>query len=339
MSSMVKKERIHSIQVYRCILSYFVVLVHTGVDLTSPGHRWWGGIVEISMPLFFIISGYFLYTEKEEQLPALLQKRLAAMAKMTVSALCGYYVILWIANALQGDLANYWQSYCTPSVLVLLFVFNIPQICQPLWFMISMCYALVLFYFAAKYRKLRVLKKLIPLFLVINLVLSGELNQVLPVQFDGVYARYFLFFAVPFLLIGMLIRKHKTKLEALFSKPLTIGLCLLFTVLSAVEAEIIGTQALLIFEIPAAVCFFLLALQYPQFGRGTVWEQIGTRNSFHIYIMHRIIVLAYWKVEPWIPLPQLPTKVLASLGIFFFCVLLSECYIRIKGRVRRDEKS
>lgn len=335
MSSLVKKERNRLIQVYRCILSFEVVLVHTGVDLISPGHKWIWALIEISMPLFFIISGYFLYTDQEQKMLSTLRRRMHAMIQLSVTAIVAYYLILLVANALQGDMANYYQSYCRPRVIVDLFLFNIPQICQPLWFLVSMSYALVLMYVMMRLRKLEILYRFVPLLLIINLILSGELNRILPVQFDGFYARYFLFFATPFLLIGMLIHRHQEKILSSFSNSHIMGLCLLFCILSGIEGELIGTNALLVFEIPAAIFWFLLALKNPNVGKNSVWERIGTRNSLHIYVMHRIFVLFVWKLEPYSPLPVTATKLIECVFIFVGCIFLSECYLCSKERMMK----
>lgn len=333
MISVVQKERNHFIQVYRCLLSLMVVFVHTGVDLVTPGHRWIGAIIEISMPLFFIISGYFLYAPEEGKMLSILRRRAFSMIKLTLTAIVAYYLILWLANALQGDLQNYYHSYCSLIAVVDLIVFNIPQICQPLWFLVSMSYALLMIYIVVRFRKLEILCQLIPVLLMINLLLSGELNWIFPVQFDGFYARYFLFFAVPFLLIGFLIHKHQEKIISTLSLSCTAGLCLLFCILSGIEGELIGTHALLVFEIPAAIFFFILALEYPNAGKDSIWERIGTRNSLHIYIVHRIFVLFFWKIEPYSPLTEEATKLVACVSIFAGCILLSECYLHFKERV------
>lgn len=322
-----KDNRNHFIEVFRCFLSFVVVLTHVGLQMEAPGRKWIWSMIETSMPLFFMISGYFLYSPDKERVLAGLKKRAVKMAKLTAGTISAYYVILLIMNYLTHDMETYLNNYCTPRVFFNMIFVNIPEICQPMWFLISMTYALAFMYLAAKKGWLDTLCRFVPVLLLINLILSGEFNRLLPYQFDGFYARFFLFFAMPFMLIGYMIRRHQEKILAVFTPAKVICLIIVCEILSGLEAELINVNPLLFFMIPSSIFTLILALHFPQIGKGTVMERIGTRNSLHIYLVHRILILGIWKLPIYGYLPDDLMCFITAAIIFTISILLSESYL------------
>ncbi|MBR7044827.1 MAG: acyltransferase [Lachnospiraceae bacterium] len=338
MTDVKKDNRNHLIEVYRCILSFLVVLTHCGLQMEAPGRRWIWSMIETSMPLFFMISGYFLYSPDESRVLKGLKKRAVKMAKLTAGTIGAYYVILFIMNYLTHDMETYLNNYCTPKVFFNMIFVNIPEICQPMWFLISMTYALAFMYLAAKKGLLDILCRCVPVLLAVNLLLSGNFNRFLPVQFDGFYARFFLFFAMPFLLMGYMVHRHQEKILSSVSPGKVICIILLTEMISGIEAELIGVNPLLLFMIPSAFFTLILALHFPQIGKGSIMEKIGTRNSLHIYLIHRILILGIWKLPIYGYLPDDLIRILSAVIIFTAAVILSESYLYVTERMKGRRK-
>ena len=128
-------------------------------------------------------------------------------------------------------------------------------------------------------------------------VVARTVNKALwPAAYDVTYYRSFLLYAVPFMLLGILLAKYREPLIRRFSSRTVIvlaamGCCLQF-------AEYALTRQSLDFyfgSILYATSLFLLGLKYPEGGDRGIWNVlrfIGQRLSMQIYLVHMLCIEA-----------------------------------------------
>lgn len=321
------KEKNYLIEFYRGIISLLVIHNHLWPEQNALYYLVWG-CTGTTMALFFMISGYFLYSENAKSMPGRLKKRIRKQFLLTVEALAFYYIIKLVPMALSGNLSGYAEKYLAPPVLLKLLFPNSTIICGPMWFMVSLLYTMILIYVLIRLDLLDKAAYLVPVLLVICLGLSGEFGHLLPAV-ETEYARFFLIHGFPLVMTGYLIHKHEKvllrKLGPYIKLPLLAVLSLSVTLVSSH----VGINPLTFFAILLGAAFLLYALLHPDLAKDSPVAEIGTKDSLHIYLMHWCITSPAVSLMQRLHLTHWIMPYLAAPVIWLFCVLLSRIYIRV----------
>lgn len=166
-----------------------VVLIHSQFlfkDIVFP-------LLRIAVPIFFMISGYFIYDENY------------AGQKINRSIKSIFSIFIW-SNLLfllfkeVFSIAHHAIYVPDTNELLKFIVFNEDPFGWHLWYIGAYLYLLVIVRFINKHNKWTLLFKSIPVLLIVHLALSYA-------GVDRIYYRNFLLMGLPFFSIGAYIRK------------------------------------------------------------------------------------------------------------------------------------
>ena len=265
--------RNYSIDSLKMICAILVVLIHSQFlfkDIVFP-------LLRIAVPIFFMISGYFIYDENNAGL------------KINRSIKSIFSIFIW-SNILflffkeVFSVAHHAVYVPDTNELIKFIVFNEDPFGWHLWYIGAYLYLLVIVRFINKHNKWTLLFKSIPVLLIVHLALSYS-------GVDRIYYRNFLLMGLPFFSIGAYIRKTNIQ-------PVSSGnsyFCILvFAIASIAEKQLTS----LISEIYVSTIFLSILI----FKCFVSWKQTtpsilswgGKEFSLDIYIFHGLFVLYFF---------------------------------------------
>lgn len=279
----VNNQEIHSLYVLRALCALLVVIIHTP-------HEWIGEALRpfllIAVPVFFLLSGYFLYHADESRMA----QRAASSAKKLFLISVGLNLLYWFIRFLLDN-----EPYFAGAIDIFWTIALGRSIQSVMWFLTDLATSMLLIFLLCKFRLVRYLWLslfIIPLQLLLTTYSSiGLLNE--PSE------RLLLFYhilpnALPYFWLAFFIRKHIHRLrEAKWLEPIVVFLAILAygewyysttNELGKITLENILTA-------PLAVGLVVLALKYPSFGKGSLVADIGKYHSANIYYYHMIFVM------------------------------------------------
>ncbi|RKM57303.1 hypothetical protein D6853_04625 [Butyrivibrio sp. X503] len=336
-----KKENrfLYLISFIACML---VIVIHT----RFPGN--FGLAIEAisrsAVPFFFVLSGRYLLRDGDESVLDIRKKcgkYWIRLLKITASVYVVYFVFSLLVHIYLGDSVKEWllSKYSLKEcILFLLFntstvVYDSVYVFDHLWFLFALLYTVGLIYIFA--RVLRKWYKVLIAFLIFMLYFGEALQTFYPIRpFDisittWYILRNWLFFGLPFVLIGILLadifRKkrlkygddylnvmtlHKTK----FILMIAAGL-----VMSVAETFVFGKKEIYIGSLLVVIGVFLLS--ECKIHAGDHLYKIGKKSSNYIYYYHVLVIavvdrLSYAEVIPY------PTMWLKPLLIMAICLIM-----------------
>lgn len=286
------KGSISSLYVLKALCAFFVVASHAPLAAMPMF------FIDLGVPCFFMISGYFLYSPDLEQVKKRAIKG-ARKALLLVALLTPIYFLVDPVDISQTTL---------PLALRWIFVSIPNKYGAPLWYLVSLFWGLLafcLYIHAFKGRGIHWLISLTTLGLII-----GRYRFVWDNSAESSYFVFnFVNYALPCLSIGYLARKYETSLASHraidYAVYLSIALCIEKSFLGYFSDGLssIGPHIL---TFPTAFAWFWVALQHKDFGQSSFVETIGKDHSARIYYWHMLIVLAFTLLEQYV-----------SSGIFY----------------------
>lgn len=269
---------VNSLYVAKCIAAFLVVCCHASMgpidDFIAP-------ISMAAVPLFFLISGYFLYSESVERSYERARRALSHVLPLVLVVNLVYY--LWLLP-LNGNVVNstakLWQLLWQGGLLS-----------GHLWYLTALLQGLLVVALLLRLGWSWLLPYLTPLALLS--LLGGHytwlLTDVAQDYYWPVYTSWC--YAIPYLALGYTLGRHRERLlrwrwewVLLLSLPAVL-----------VEAALLeryigwGDGAYLLGTLLAASAL-LTSLRYPDLGRGSLAAWIGARYSGSIYYFHLLVV-------------------------------------------------
>lgn len=258
------------------------------------------------VPMFFMISGFYLYQGNLEQEVSKTPKKIWRTAKITGIALVLYYLFLIIRTVFVGDSVKEVLGKLNLKTLAKLLIFNNTDFTGAghLWFMLALLYAYITFWIFGKTGKV---KLLYPCVIISFLgrgflaALADDHHLLISYWFNG-----FLFF-----FLGYWIRQKHEWIASIRSKWLMViaFLGIVFPLLAdllKIKVPYVNVFEYLI--LLSAIALFLMAQKYPSFGKGSIFCKIGEKYSMNVYLYHFFVRDAMTAVERkfdgWRLLPQ-----------------------------------
>lgn len=282
-------KRINSIDILRMIAAFAVVLIHGYGE-----NAYVNAVSRFSVPLFFMISGYFYCVSKEKK-----KCRIKKIFVLTVIVNIAILCFAFFTNFRNEKAVSFLTETFTLENFVKLVFFNqstYGDLGGHLWFLSALLYCMIVDYFVSGFfnkRRKCLVAVIIVLFLGYFIVEK--------VGNSNIYMRNFLFFGLPYFWIGKIFKDidiTKIKIKN-FSLVLFI---ILFSVLILAEKYMLITYFNLNSARDQYMCtlflslsIFTLALKNPLENPGKILDFIasaGRKCSLGIYIIHPI-VLAY----------------------------------------------
>lgn len=277
------QHRTESFDILKFILAFLVVVIHTGFSGYIGGSIL--AFARVAVPLFFMITGYYIPTMNTNKFG----KHLKKILFLTITSTLFYLLISYIKSFCGTEVSTDWvaEKFNFKSICIWI-LFNESPYSGHLWYFYALLYVFLILYIFRRLKNIDCLYKILPILFLCNYLLS----------FASIfYYRNFLFTGLPYVLLGCLLRKHEEHLLNLFPKSsfLTI-VFILFTLGLGFELLIYNWLGLstyrdhYLFTLPMVVCIFLLVLQHPHYGAGSYIALIGRKYSAYIYILHPFFI-------------------------------------------------
>lgn len=282
------KHEVYSLTFLKGICATLVVLIHThmiGKVALIPFYR-------CAVPLFFMVSGYFLMGGGEwrrEKIGRYVKKVLLIWAMADIV----YFLFTQFVFTEYKVIHNSTDLFYTLGMEV---VFG-GQFCYPLWYVTSYIWVLVILRFW-RCRRSKFNFCIIVLLLLAN-VLLGTYRFLLP--FDITNKPYisdnFLTSALPFVMLGGFLKPYiQTTINKRFMSVTLWGCLFILCYAELAFLYFMDSReggVFLTTPILSAFIFILLA-SHPDLGKGSRISMIGKKYSLNIYLFH---VLVIWTVN------------------------------------------
>lgn len=307
----------------KCICAFLVVQIHT----LSPLRTFILPICKLAVPIFFLITGYFLTDSKGNIDIKRLNRGIVKVLKITGIAQFVYLSYYLLSSSLVAhqnilDLILRWDLWI--NVFFIGDVFGIH-----LWYLTAYILAALLLLALIKIR----LFVIIPWFALTGITMGILLGKYAPLFMDKDlgYAinRNFLTMAFPMFVIGLLIRRHEHYLRKFKYWPISTLVCIFilyaeYAFISRIPSFSNHSGDMIIMTIPAAICLFMFFIISKKFNFKSAYY-IGRNLSLNVYIYHIIILdLLIRFVFPHIGF-------YSSLLVFSYAVLLAYIIDLIKN--------
>ena len=272
------------LNVWKGIAAFFVVFIHC--SFPSPVGGMMNGLARWAVPMFFLISGYFSYGKGADTV----KRRICRTFGLFVLANGIYFlwklVTLWSEGILTVPVV---QSWFAAEPLFKWLVWNQSPFMGHLWFLGALLYCYLFYALLVRKGWEERFYLLIPLCLAGNLLL-GVVLPVLGQETSFLHVRNFWLTGLPFFLWGHWFARQ----EGQGKLRIRAGYCLAGIAagagLSMVEMLLSGGAELYLGSILIAAGLFLLALRHPDWGKESLLERIGARDSLHIYLWQMILI-------------------------------------------------
>lgn len=301
---------------------------------------------------FFIFCGFFVLAPNPEMRMEKLKRAVKGSWLFFLVLLAVYFAINVAFMAYDGSLRVLFSvEYFRLSTIFDFLVWNVWQfpVGSSIWFIQSLAYSYLFFYLA---EKLRLSKIYVPLLivLVVFMLLSGEFSRLVGFPYLGY--RYIpggtLTKALPFMLIGMIIRKYVNKFESI---PRIIYVILFLVGIACAVGEFLLLQKLgLLVYTGNAVGYAIMAISVCLFA---VSEPVRTQNFLtnhgksyarRMYALCQPVYFILWFIVRLVDESRLSTiSQFGSIIVFGICFVIAyltgvvkyELAIK-KGRLERN---
>lgn len=207
----VKTENLQMIDIMKFISAMLVITIHSNPLTGICGYVLGGIIARIAVPFFFISSGYILYTKLKED---------TTYIKNYVKRLTVLYTV-WYGIYLVWRIVFEFNEFKVKDLILLIREYLFSGYYQ-LWYLPSLIISSLFIYLFIKRDKVRYLVFISIILLLVCIVgdsYSGIVNIKLVNKFISLYEIIFgttkvgICFAVPFLTIGILIKKYNVNIN------------------------------------------------------------------------------------------------------------------------------
>jgi surface polysaccharide O-acyltransferase-like enzyme len=314
-----------SIDIGRLIGAFLVVCLHTKFPNPTIG-AFVGDFAKIAVPFFFMVSGFYLYNEQKELIIEKIKKSIIKVFWIIIEVGIVYTLLRIIKSYIfKIDISN--QNFD----LVPFILYNDCNFTEHLWYLFAFIYVLIILLLIYKLDLSKYLIYLLPLLIIVHIVFSIWSRTT--IVNAGWYELNWLVAGMPYVIIGILVKKHFTTFKTIKSKNLIFVICFLIICLY-VEHFIFkrffgrGPGVISVFLL-AVSSFVYLSLNYRVVN--VKWENrlanLGLKNSLNIYLYHVL-------VREVLSLSNMDLTINNSIVIFILSLFLSILINSIKQSLK-----
>jgi len=313
-----------AIDLLKLISALFIVVVHSSYP--SDFGFAMNAIARFSVPIFFMITGYYVVQSEDKE--GCLKKQIIKLAKYYV-----FYEFLYVFYAfclalVQHDLHNFKVAF----LLTLKNFFISPVVGIHLWYVVNVIWVLVIISIFRKFSQLTYLFAGSILLHVAGILLSHLSVQLLHWELPLAYTRNFLFFGLFYVMLGYFLQRvdiEKLKKYRVWLLLVGVGMAiaqsgeryLWTTVFHSVFADYYFTT------IVASIALFLFALCCEV--KNKTIAKIS-RYSMPIYFLHIFVIQLLW-LFCYNATAQMRGSILGNTAyILLVCVLSGGLYALVK---------
>ena len=267
---------ISSLYVAKAFAALLVVIGHTPMGIVQ---EWIYPLTLSAVPIFFLISGYFLYSPDESKSAERAWHSIKKIVPIFLIVTLIYWLMI-LPN--HGNTVRSWEQ-------VWHFLIYGQLTTVHLWFLMAMIQGLCVLGLALHWRLGRYLWVFVPLML--TALLGGRYSFLITggEQRNLIYVFNSVSYALPFMSAGYLIKKYEDKIPTRFP---WVVLTLLMLALAIVEQPLLRSYGYNHGEGPYigsflfAVALFFTGITHKGFGTGSWAETVGAKYSGNIYYFH-----------------------------------------------------
>lgn len=287
---MIKKEY-PSIYFLKGISSVLVVLIHAQFffhDLYVPVYR-------LAVPLFFMISGFFLIDETGNLKVSNINKAIKKMLKINIITSVVYILFSYFRLFILNENIDFKILY--PDDFLLKIFLGHPY-CGVLWYVTAYIEILLVLKLFHYFHKDNLLYYLIPIFCIIAL-LVGKYSFLIDFESNHFIHRNFFVMGLPFVLMGMSVKKYnlsKYTSHLTFTLLLLLGLSYLeYFFLKKFDLYREGDLVLTsLFLAPVAFIWFL---NCTAISKENILSVIGKKYSLNLYLYHPMVISIFYMLN------------------------------------------
>lgn len=231
--------------------------------------------LKIAVPFFFVISGYFSYQKDNRKL----FDKAIHILKLLLVAEAIYVVYFWFFDRAQLE-RNFSGM---KQILKIVFVGTLSTN-NALWFLYALFWSYVSLMIINQLKLYRIFHPLSVVVLVGHVLVRSFVKEY--GWYEDVYFRNFLWFGLPFVLLGSFMKKDEKKWMEFFSNKKCIAGAILGEILMVVEYLLYESQDYYIGTVITTFFVFLFAVKNPKVYISRTVEWIGDKLSMYVYILH-----------------------------------------------------
>lgn len=272
-----------NVDILKLLCALFVIMIHVNYF----GRQWLLPITRCAVPIFLIISGYYLYS------PDSGLYKVKKSIKHVTFILINSTILFAVINTLLQYHSTGSVSIPNRRSIFNFIVFNENPWAYHLWYLSAYIYVLIIIDACQQKKCLKYLYYCIPVLLLTDLVFGKYSLLIWKQEYNYLYLRNFLFVGIPYFLIGGLIRKNYHKLNN--SKRICFYGIIMSVLLSLSESSLLrhmglnATRDHYLGTTFLAVFLFLFTLQLQSY-RDNILSKIGKKDSMYIYVLHPLII-------------------------------------------------
>lgn len=236
---------------------------------------------KFAVPIFFMISGYFLYDDNREKIQQKLPKKIIHIFKLlTFSELFyGFYYLVFNKGSIEyNGIIDIISKLFTGTF------FN-----GTLWFLYSLLWSYILLLIINKKNLYNMSFKLAPIVLILHIIIRILIKQ--HEWYNVMIFRNALVYGLPFVLIGMYIKQN----QEIIKRKITDSQCLIGMIIGEVIVvlEYLLTKTsidIYVGTIITSYFIFLFAIKNPNKYFFKIFKYIGDKLSMLIYIIHMLVI-------------------------------------------------
>lgn len=271
-------ERNYSIDSLKLICAFLVVFVHCKYPYKAEVLP----VTNVAVPLFFGISGYFVFGAKRSW------KRVGRIAEIFA-----WSALLYLAKTEAFHLLTTQKLWMPSWHAVENFIFfNDVAFSIHLWYLPAYIYVLVMAFFIDKFKLWRIsFYTIIPL-LLIGVFVKYFIADVCPEEIH--YYRNAYFCGLPYFLVGAIVRNYPPTYIVSSVKSRRIIYVVLIVILFVIRYLLVGKDftaiALRELNLLLLACAILRLVTICIQPKNNLLSRIGNRYSLYIYIFHVLIM-------------------------------------------------
>lgn len=342
---MTEKNKNDCLYFLKGLACFGIVFMHTCSDMIANAVL--VCIFRFCLLLFFMISGYYCYSDDREQLqnkiPIKIKKTSFLCLKYTVIyAVFELLIIPWMygQNVLDYVIQRVGEIFTIENILNFI-AFNKTIFGGVLWYLFAMLYCYILMLFINKYNLYKIAYILVPILLGIHLIVRGYIQRfgVIPEEQNITYFRNYIFMGFPFFMIGNYIHKNENMLIHKMKNKTLIIIALLGIIFSCGERYFVALEVF-VGSIVAAIALFIYAIQNPKEKKWAWLCVIGEKYSDRIYYYHMIMSSVILRIYGILGLAGV--KLLYTLNpviVYFALVLVIMLHEKTKIVITKKKKA
>lgn len=284
-----------TIDALRLFAAFLVVFIHSGIHGLDGRVGALGTFIlvfaRLAVPFFFVVSGYFLYSDNYKKQTARVCKSINKLINIFILSSILYFIFFgWYFGSY-----SFTANLVTPMSLFNMIIFNHPIYNEALWFILALLGANGIVYLNARFLQKDGLILISSAILYTASLLVSNYSQILHIEpIDVTYYRNFLGEGILFVMIGYMCAKYSSYLSRLNTKMLVkyTVICLLFYILEFYTIRN-HTQSIadIYFSLPFVTFLMTVwAIRYPSLLKNTPIPDLGASVALYIYILHIIFL-------------------------------------------------